>query len=210
MCSSLFALLHGIFIGWVRCDDIDPFTNTVKDLTVSRGTYAHAQKLRAAISHHFRRTLELGTQVWTESSVHPGKYVGNPSLSITVSQYMVSLHRRKVRSGEVVTSARAIDEPILKLLYEFNTQIPRDDPDAEPMSKKRKAEHPEHWAGSGIRAQLQLLYILAFLCLLRFDEALRIQWHWVSVETYQGMRRLKIELPFRKTHQTGGTILISF
>ncbi|KAK0236848.1 hypothetical protein EDD85DRAFT_770709 [Armillaria nabsnona] len=157
---------------WVRCDDIDPFTNTIKDLTVSCGTYVHAQKLCAAISHYFGQTLELRTQVWTESSVHPGKYVGNPSLLITVSQYMVSLRRRKVQGGEVVTSAHAIDEPILKLLYEFNTQILRDEPDAEPMSKKRKAEHPEHWAGSGIRAQLQLLYILAFLCLLHFDEAL--------------------------------------
>jgi hypothetical protein len=52
--------------------------------------------MRAAMSHKFGRELERGTVPWTEHPVQPGKYVGNPSLSPKVSQYMVSLQRRKV------------------------------------------------------------------------------------------------------------------
>lgn len=79
-----------------RCDEIDPETEDVKDLSVKRATYAHAQKMRAAMSHKFGRDLGLGTAPWTESPVVPGKFLGNPSLSPRVSQYMVSLQRRKV------------------------------------------------------------------------------------------------------------------
>jgi hypothetical protein len=61
-----------------------------------RATYNNAQKMRAAISHKFGRDYGLGTQPWMENPVHPGKFVGNPSLSVTVSQYMISLRRRKV------------------------------------------------------------------------------------------------------------------
>jgi hypothetical protein len=41
--------------------------------------------------------------------------VGNPSVSDTVSSYMVSLRRRKVRAGETQTSARAITEVFFQL-----------------------------------------------------------------------------------------------
>jgi hypothetical protein len=63
---------------------------------VSRVTYATAQKMRAAISHKYGRDHGLGTQPWLEDSLCPGHFRGNPSLSVTVSQYMISLGRRKV------------------------------------------------------------------------------------------------------------------
>jgi hypothetical protein len=81
-----------------RCDEIDLQTQEIRDLSVPRATYAHAQKMRAAMSHKFGRDLGLGTMPWTENPVKPGKFVGNPSLSPQVSQYMVSLQRRKVRT----------------------------------------------------------------------------------------------------------------
>jgi hypothetical protein len=65
-------------------------------LTVPRATYNNAQKMRAAISHKFGRDHGLGTQPWMENPGCPGKFIGNPSLSVTVSQYMISLRRRKV------------------------------------------------------------------------------------------------------------------
>lgn len=97
-----------------------------------------------------------------------------------------------------------MDEPTLKNLFEFNDSIPKDKADAPPLTKAYKATHPEAWGGSAIRTQLQLLYIVSFLCLLRYDEALRIEWHWIKVENYEGQKRVRITLPFRKTHQTGG------
>lgn len=92
----------------------------------------------------------------------------------------------KVRAGETVTSARAIDEPTLRSIWEFNNAIPA--AEHEPLSKKRKAEHPEQWAGQNIRVMLHTLYLFSMLCLLRYDEALRIMWTDVRLEKYSTLR----------------------
>lgn len=107
----------------------------------------------------------------------------------------------QIRAGEQATSARAIDVDVLKRLYEFNTTF---EDESGAIGRKRKAEHPENWGGASIRVMLTLIYLVAFLCLLRFDEVLRIQWDWIVPEEYKGRRRLKLTLPFRKTHQYGG------
>ena len=67
--------------------------------------------MRAAMTYAFGRLHGLGTLPWHQSEV-TGAMVGNPSVSDTVSTYMVSLRRRKVRAGEAQTSARAIT-PVL-------------------------------------------------------------------------------------------------
>ncbi|KAJ6598544.1 hypothetical protein B0H10DRAFT_2324218 [Mycena sp. CBHHK59/15] len=145
--------------------------------------------MRAAMSHKFSREYELGTQVWQANPLIPGQFYGNPSISTVISQYMISLRRNKVRAGEVVTSARAMDEPTMKKLWTYNTQH----------------EHPEDWAGHSVRMMLQLLYIVSMLCLLRYDEALRITWQDVQLEQLEhGVLRVRLDLPFRKTHQNGG------
>lgn len=111
----------------------------------------------------------------------------------------------KARAGEVITSARAMDEATMKQLYEYNKNFPR--AEYAPTDRKRKAEHPEDWGGHCIRGMLQLLYITSFLCLLRYDEALRIQWSDVEFqEMPDGTTRIKIELDVRKTHQNGGQL----
>ncbi|KAH9842321.1 uncharacterized protein C8Q71DRAFT_682538, partial [Rhodofomes roseus] len=107
---------------------------------------------------------------WSQNAA-TGTFSGNPSLSVVVSQYMISLQRRKVRAGEEVTSARAITHETMRQLWEFNIKYSTDR--RRTTSRKRKAEHPEDWAGYRVRQMLQLLYIVSMLCLLRFDEALR-------------------------------------
>ena len=52
--------------------------------------------MRAAMTHKFGRDFGFGNQPWQESPLEPGVFVGNPSLSLEVSQYMISLGRRKV------------------------------------------------------------------------------------------------------------------
>jgi hypothetical protein len=52
--------------------------------------------MRASMSHKFGREHGLGTEPWKEHSTISGKFTGNPSLSVAVSQYMISLRRRKV------------------------------------------------------------------------------------------------------------------
>ncbi|KAJ7603612.1 hypothetical protein DFH06DRAFT_949969, partial [Mycena polygramma] len=91
---------------WIldTCDVIDTDGNPIsKDKEVP--TYAHAQKMRAAMSYAFGRLHRLGTTPWQESQGHS---TGNPSVSELVSSYMVSLRRRKVQAGETAVSSRAI------------------------------------------------------------------------------------------------------
>lgn len=50
---------------------------------------------------------------------------------------------------------------------------------------------------------LQCIYTISFLCLLRFDEVLRIELKDIEViDKIKG--QIKLNLPFRKTHQFGG------
>jgi hypothetical protein len=72
-----------------------------------RMIYAHAQKMRAAMTYAFGCLHGLGTLPWHQSEA-TGAMIGNPSVSDTVSSYMVSLWWRKVHAGETQTSARAI------------------------------------------------------------------------------------------------------
>jgi len=122
-------------------------------------------------------------------------------------------------------SARAMDEPTLKRLWEFAWST--EQKEYGPISRKRKAENPSEWAGFSLRMMLYLLYLLSMLCLLRYDEALRITWadvtfqiqdlvienHWLDVApelfteqvNYRPAHfRVKLELPFQKIHQYGG------
>jgi hypothetical protein len=89
-----------------RCDEIGLDGNK-KQSSVVRMTYAHAQKMRAAMTYAFGHLFGLGTLPWHQSET-TGKMVGNPSVSDTVSSYMVCLRRRKVQAGETATSACAI------------------------------------------------------------------------------------------------------
>jgi len=117
----------------------------------------------------------------------------------------------EVRAGEVVTSARAMDEPTMRKLYEYNMAFDRNE-ELAPNSRKHKQDHPECWAGFGLRLMLMLLYTISMLCLLRYDEALKITWADVHLEEISGSAipyRLRLDLPFRKTHQNGGNAIFN-
>ena len=91
---SLFAINSNIIL--VRCDDTDIFTGKLKDPSTPQLTIGAAQKMRSAMTHKFGRDFGRGTQHWIENPMMPGKWLGNPSISVTVTQYMISLNRRKV------------------------------------------------------------------------------------------------------------------
>ncbi|KIM83363.1 hypothetical protein PILCRDRAFT_69510, partial [Piloderma croceum F 1598] len=50
----------------------------------------------AAINHRFGHDFKLGTRQWVENPLKPGEFIRNPSLSVSVSQYIISLCCRKV------------------------------------------------------------------------------------------------------------------
>ncbi|KAK7037921.1 hypothetical protein R3P38DRAFT_3311188 [Favolaschia claudopus] len=195
------ALVPFCICAWImhECDEYD-FDRTEKPTTTPRASYNHAQKMRAAMTYAFGRLHGLGSLPWHESEL-TGKMVGNPSVSETVATYMTSLRRRKVRVGETATSARAITQETLLELYKFNNK-PEVAMVKEYTPGSRKAtKEPHEWGGARARRLLTLAYVLSFLCLLRFDEVLKIQMHdieWVSDTC------IKLTLPFRKTSQFGG------
>ncbi|KAG1834301.1 hypothetical protein DFJ58DRAFT_869142 [Suillus subalutaceus] len=109
--STLMEASKGVTEGtnakYKRCDSIN-LDGTPKPSHVERGTYGHAQKMRASMTYAFGRLSGLGNPTWHELDIGGGLMVGNPSISIEVSSYMCSLRRRKVQAGEVANSARAI------------------------------------------------------------------------------------------------------
>ncbi|KAJ7651100.1 DNA breaking-rejoining enzyme [Roridomyces roridus] len=155
--------------------------------------------MRAATTYGFGPLNGLGSVEWQKSEV-TAKMRGNPSVSETVSSYMLSLRKKKVRTGEVPTSARAITPEILEELYHYNNQehIKNIQP-LGPRSRKSPA-NPDDWCGRRTRVMLYAVYIISFLCLLRFDEALKIQVHEVRLI---GDSAVELTLPFRKTNQDG-------
>ncbi|KAJ7791827.1 DNA breaking-rejoining enzyme [Mycena olivaceomarginata] len=68
------------------------------------------------------------------------------------------------------------------------------------LRRRKTSKLPTDWGGGRARRLLILAYVLSFLCLLRFDEVLKIQMHdieWISDTC------IKLTLPFRKTNQFG-------
>lgn len=68
----------------------------------------------------------------------------------------------------------------------------------------------ENWGRGIVRRLIWVVSSLAYLCLLRFDEVLKIQAHEIElVDAKDGEREhIKLTLPFRKTHQAGGMRLV--
>ena len=100
------------------------------------------------------------------------------------------------------TSVRSITTKQLKALHEYNAQFT-----VKNIAAQKNCVIGENssWAGGRKRRMLQAIYTLAFLCLLRFDEVLKIQMHQLKViDRSQG--HFKLTLPFRKTHQYGGKL----
>ncbi|PPR00572.1 hypothetical protein CVT24_005457 [Panaeolus cyanescens] len=184
-----------------RCDTVD-VNNKPLPANITRSSYSHAQKMRAAMTYTFGRVYGLGKQAWSEQQTQDGGLLtaGNPSVSELVSRYMLSLHRRKVQKGDISTSARAIDVGILERLYDYNFPIIKRAGNYQPGSRRPEHKSGIHeWGGPTARCALQAIYLLAFLCLLRIDEVLKIQADQIDVDG----DKITLTLWYRKTHQYG-------
>jgi hypothetical protein len=78
---------------FISCDDVYP-DGSEKPPNVTRASYSYAQKMRAALTYGFGRIGKCGNTPWFLSD--KGEWRGNPSISEKVSNYMVSLRKRKV------------------------------------------------------------------------------------------------------------------
>jgi hypothetical protein len=94
--------------------------------------------------------------------------------------------------------------PLLKKLYDFNYNFAIYRLGEAPSAPTDIAVHDDHsWEGGRLRLMLQCIYTIAFLCLLRFDEVLKIEAHHLEVMD-EATGEIKLTLPFRKTHKYGG------
>ncbi|KAF8177525.1 hypothetical protein K438DRAFT_1606316, partial [Mycena galopus ATCC 62051] len=176
------------------CDSIR-IDGSTRDPFETRLSFANAQKMRAAVTWNYAQVDGQGNAPWRKSDA-TGKWVGNPSVSTLVSQYMSSLKRRKAHSGEVPMSARAITPGILEQLYDFNNDQGRSDP--KPMGSVKS----QRWDGARARLSTWNAYLFAFNCLLRVDEVLNMQAQDITKDS-EDPEAIIVTLPFRKTHQYG-------
>jgi hypothetical protein len=88
----------------------------------------------------------------------------------------------------------------LKKIYDFNHQPEHWDLKPVLFYRKRKRKNVNTWGGGRARRLLHAAYVLSFLCLLRVDEVLKIGMHHIEIISDT---KIKLTLPFRKTHQFG-------
>jgi hypothetical protein len=84
-------------------------------------------------------------------------------------------------------------------LYHFNHC--KENWEIREVASRKKTGATEDWGGGQTRRPLQFAYTISFLCLLRFDEVLKIQAHDIE---FMSKTCIKLTLPFRKTAQNGG------
>ena len=92
---------------------------------------------------------------------------------------------------------------ILKKFYDFNLNLD-DIPENANSSNNLKTKSIHQWGGPTTRRALHAIYTLAFICLLRSDEVLKIRRQDLELvkEDDQTVYMI-VTLPFRKTHQDG-------
>ncbi|KAJ7740061.1 hypothetical protein DFH07DRAFT_965548 [Mycena maculata] len=180
---------------WIMhsCDTVQ-IDGTQRPATEIRLSFSNAQKMRAAASWNFGQINDQGNVRWQKNDVTQ-KWGGNPSVSRLVSQYMVSLKRRKVHAGETACSARAITPAMLETIYHYNNA------DGRTTVQPFGSTNLGRWEGARARLLCFTAYLLAFTCLLRVDEVIQIRAHEIRKDP--DSNAIILTLPFRKTHQGG-------
>jgi hypothetical protein len=75
---------------------------------------------------------------------------------------------------------------------------------------KHSNKNSESWGGGCTHRLMSAAYTIAFLCLLQFNEVLKIQVHDIKfVDTAEGSY-IELLLPFQKTEQCGGESISSY
>ena len=91
-------------------------------------------------------------------------------------------------------------------MHDFNTKPENwDIKDYAPGTRSKSNTEEKQWGLGRTRRLLTLAYNLAFTCLLRFDEVLKIQAHDITLfPNAKPCTSMEVRLPFRKTSQYGG------
>lgn len=89
---------------------------------------------------------------------------------------------------------------ILEDLYDFNHRPEHWDMPDNSMLTRQDRSNIHQWGSPLHRRVVEAICKIAFLCMLRVDEVLKIEMHHMVIKK----DRITLTLPFRKTHQFGG------
>ncbi|KAJ7270885.1 hypothetical protein C8J57DRAFT_1226496 [Mycena rebaudengoi] len=154
-----------------------------------RKSYSYAMKMRAMFTSTFQKDHGLGKVFWHQAD--DGIWRGNPSVSNHVSGYMVNLHRSK---------------ELLRRMYDFSNDCGR----STIQTYETAMSFPnDAWGSPRRRIQSHALMLISMWCLLRCDEAVRINFEDIEyftddAEKPGGPPFFVLTLRWRKTNQTGG------
>jgi hypothetical protein len=97
----------------------------------------------------------------------------------------------------------------MQAMYHFN-HLPENWTVKDYAPRKCSNKSSESWEGGRAHRLMSAAYTIAYLCLLRFDEVLKIQVHDITfVLTAEG-KHMELLLPFRKTEQCGGELVLRY
>ncbi|KAJ7445232.1 DNA breaking-rejoining enzyme [Mycena galericulata] len=178
-------------IEWIssKCDTVDTNGQAYPSNRV-RATFGYANTMRSAVLYQFGTVQGFGKTPWHQSGPDPLHWVGNPAVFDAIENFLISMRRRKVSSGEVCHSSRAMTEAIFLKKYNHLTSLPAT---------------AKTWCHINQLIQLHCLETMAFHCMFRSAEVLRVRWADIEfIEDAQGnCTKAKITIKTRKTSPFG-------
>jgi hypothetical protein len=147
--------------------------------------YGTADQIRSAATDHYMREHNRSGR-WVFDKVNK-KSRGSPTRAICFLKALTGIMRIKAKEGERNISKKGMTSALLKTLYGhiFKTQT------------APKAEFVGIYMG----------LVVGFLCLLRTDEIVNIQFR--NIHLSRNKDYIVLDLDFRKTHQTGSKTLFT-
>ncbi|RKP16011.1 hypothetical protein ROZALSC1DRAFT_25768, partial [Rozella allomycis CSF55] len=126
--------------------------------------------------------IDHNPEIGFEKTWNPIKQEGNPALCKSLTVLLKDINRLQIKAGKLPKSKRALSLENMKSLYRYLESLSHTKPHTAYM--------------------FQWLYIVMFLCCLRFDEARSLRFEWASMPI--GLTNyFELRLPFRKTNQDG-------
>ncbi|KAJ7603609.1 DNA breaking-rejoining enzyme, partial [Mycena polygramma] len=179
------------------CDVIDLEGQPIPEgkAIATKGT---AETIRAALLYKFGTVQGLGRTPWRAKPLQPTQFEGNPVFSDIVSDFIISLKRRKVISS-VEALAKFVRPDFsgqghLLALYNF-------------LVSKTPRTDDQKWCHENQRYQGHCMETWGLQCMLRSAELVRIRWDNIKIhynphdddDTY-----IDVHIPTCKTSQFGG------
>ncbi|KAF5338768.1 hypothetical protein D9757_015016 [Collybiopsis confluens] len=144
-----------------------------------------------------RDTRRSSTWIWDAKSE---AFTGNPAHCVKLARYMNSLHRKKTANGECATSSRAINGYHMQQLSDHLNGWLRNNADLDRSSQRSQ----DDWGGPLKRFSTYLIGLIAFRCLLRTCDVVKLTMDHLSFEPLNGDRtHVSIQPWTSKTQQTG-------